>query len=202
MTRSQEIAEKTGELYEKLEKLQKDWYDKTGFTCPSGCGSCCVNFEPHLYEFEALFMADWLLKNRPDAAKELAEGNFRSDYNGRTCIFFNAESDYHCTIYGGRPFICRLFGGSSFRGKDGETVWKPCKFYPATDLEKHSPPLAHRQYTYEEAKNILGQVPPVMADIMEQAVSLCPGDTLTETLRESLPKIIRKMMMERQFSEE
>lgn len=200
MTRSEEIVEKVSFLYAELEKLQKDWYEKTKFTCPSGCGSCCIDFEPDLYEAEVIYMADWLIKNRPETAESLAQDSFPSEPERKTCIFFDPESDYHCTIYGGRPFICRLFGCSSFHGKNGKTVWKPCKFYPAEKLSQHKPPLAHRQYTFEETVEILGAVPPVMADIMEQGLSLCPGQNETEPLRECLPKIIRKLLMEKAFN--
>ena len=50
------IAAEIEKLYAELEKQQSDWYKKTKFTCHSGCGMCCHNFEPDLTEAEANFM--------------------------------------------------------------------------------------------------------------------------------------------------
>lgn len=199
MSYSSELGEKAKEIYERLDVLQKEWYEKTKFTCPSGCGTCCHGFEPDLLDCEAAFMAQWLIDNKPEVAQALAAGEFRKDYNEKTCIFFDPDNAYHCTIYGGRAFICRLFGASSFRGKEGAPVWKPCKFYPAEMLESRKPPLAHRQYTKEEVEELLGECPPVMADIMGQAVGLAPENTVTKPLREIIPEVIRKLMFEKQL---
>ena len=51
--------------YERISREQGEWYDKTHFFCPSGCGKCCEGFEPDLSECEALYMAAWLLENQP-----------------------------------------------------------------------------------------------------------------------------------------
>ena len=110
------ISAEIEKLYTKLEKQQSDWYKKTKFTCPSGCGMCCHNFAPDLTEAEANFMALWLIQNQRQTAEKLLEENENS---GKTCIFFNAENDYHCSIYGARPFICRLF--ASLFAKTGKT---------------------------------------------------------------------------------
>ena len=34
--------------YERIAQEQKDWYEKSGFLCPQGCGECCTHFEPDL----------------------------------------------------------------------------------------------------------------------------------------------------------
>lgn len=196
---SDEIFEKIDALYNNLSDQQKEWYLATNFTCPEGCGCCCHNFEPALFESEAIFMAKWLVENKKDIAIEIAEGTYKSDYNGKTCIFYAENTDFHCSIYGGRPFICRLFGASAAKDKTGQTVWRPCKFYPASALQAHKPPLAHIQYTKAQTEEILGKCPPIMADIMEQTVMLMPENTQTEPLREILPKVIRKILFEEQL---
>ena len=48
------------EAYRRIDEEQSEWYGKTRFTCLSGCGLCCVNFEPDLFECEALYMSAWL----------------------------------------------------------------------------------------------------------------------------------------------
>lgn len=149
-------------------------------------------------------MAEWLISNKPDVAQNIAEENFSPDYplfSEKTCIFFNPENPYHCSIYGGRPFICRLFGASSTKNKNGNTVWRPCKFYPLEKLQKYNKILDHKTYSERETCEIFSCVPPVMSDIMEQAVSIVPDSTETFPLREILPKIIRKVLFEKKFEE-
>ena len=56
-THEEEILLQTQELYLKIASTQADWYEKSGFTCPKGCGECCRNFEPDLLDCEAVYMA-------------------------------------------------------------------------------------------------------------------------------------------------
>lgn len=180
------------EAYKRISFEQEQWFQKSRFTCPEGCGSCCHNFEPDLLECEALYMAAWLLENQSETAEKVGQGIFPFD-NGKTCPFYNPDNPYHCSIYEGRPFVCRLFGASGTKGKTGETVFKPCKFYPLKELEKRNPPLAHRQYSEEEVKSIFGILPPVMSDMMESAVSINPENHDTVIIREILPAAIQRL---------
>ena len=193
---SDEIFEKVEKIYNNLSEEQKNWYEKTSFLCPDACGSCCINFEPDLLECEAIFMAKWLIKNKAEIAQKIAENNFKPEYTQKTCIFYEENSNFHCSIYGGRPFICRLFGASATKDKSGKPVWRPCKFYPISILQSHKPPLAHIQYTKSQTEKFLGKCPPLMSDIMEQAIMLNPENTKTYPLREILPNTIRKILFE------
>ena len=120
-------------LYFRIDDAQKIWYEKSGFTCVKSCGECCRNFEPDLLECEALYMAAWLLENQKEVADDIMDGKFPFPEN-TGCPFWNEHNDYHCTIYGGRPFICRFFGGCGSTDKEKKTVFKPCKFYPTEIL--------------------------------------------------------------------
>lgn len=203
--------------------------------------SVCGRFEPDLLENEALYMAAWLISNKPEWAENVsretrtrfgcknklacfyiqtagcrpaAEGD-RPNMSARVscdrpnmsagdsfepfsreegCPFFDPDSPRHCTIYNGRASICRLFGASGSRDKFGNEVWKPCKFYPAELLEKHNPPLAHRQYSAEEIRKAFGTFPPVMSDLMEQEETFTPDDDQTRLIRDVLPERIRHLM--------
>jgi len=44
-------------LYAGIDADQKNWKAHTPAHCPDGCGSCCVHFEPEIYEAEALYLA-------------------------------------------------------------------------------------------------------------------------------------------------
>lgn len=192
-TKEYDILIEMQEMYSRIQNEQSEWYNKTDFTCPSGCGNCCINFEPDLLECEALYMAAWLLENQKETALKIAQNQFPFD-NGKTCPLFNKENPYHCSIYGGRSFICRLFGASSVYNKNGKKEWRPCKFLPLDLLNHHVPPVSHRDYTEQETIKLLGAVPPAMSDLMEEALSLQPDNEQTVLLRESLPKSINKLL--------
>ena len=191
-TKEAEILERIEASYEKIAAAQKTWYEKSSVLCPSGCGQCCHNFEPDLLSSEALYMAAWLLENQAETAEKVAAGIFPFE-NGKTCLFHDFNNPYHCTIYGGRAFICRLFGASGAKDKHTEVVWKPCKFYPQNELQKFKPPLAHRQYSQEELLEEFGILPPVMSNFLEEAVSFEPGNAKTRLLREILPDAVRRL---------
>lgn len=253
-TEEYDILVETESAYRRIETAQQEWYSKSNFRCPEGCGRCCEHFEPDLLENEALYMAAWLISNKPewaenvsretsadraqresslshcrgpgvgpegantasstdnmlaffhltpDGCRPAAEGDrpnmsagdsFEPFSREEGCPFFDPDSPRHCTIYNGRASICRLFGASGSRDKFGNEVWKPCKFYPAELLEKHNPPLAHRQYSAEEIRKAFGTFPPVMSDLMEQEETFTPDDDQTRLIRDVLPERIRHLM--------
>ena len=94
-------------LYNDIDAGQKVWKAKSPMQCPDGCGSCCVHFEPEIYEAEALYLAAWMLENQRERAERIAEadGAALSDRDG--CILFDPDTAYLCTVDGGRCLICR-----------------------------------------------------------------------------------------------
>ncbi len=177
------------QAYERISTEQGKWYEESHFTCPSGCGSCCKGFEPEIVEGGALYMAAWLIEHQRDVAAAVAQGEFPYDYNDGTCLFFDEKSPYHCTIYGGRAFICRLFGGSGYSSRTGDKVWRPCKFYPDNLLAAHKPPLEKRPYSQEETQAIFGTTPPLISDLAEGAS--CTNNNGTFLIHEILPQKIK-----------
>lgn len=192
-TEEYDILVETESAYRRIETAQQEWYSKSNFRCPEGCGCCCEHFEPDLLENEALYMAAWLIANKSEWAEQVADGKFPFMVKDR-CPFFDPDSKYHCTIYNGRASICRLFGASGSRDKFGNEVWKPCKFYPADALAKHNPPLAHRQYSVEEIRKVFGAFPPIMSDLMEQEETFTPDDDVTRLVRDVLPERVQHLM--------
>lgn len=178
--------------YLNIAEKQHDWYAKTNFLCPDGCGACCVNFEPDLMEAESLYMAAWLIENQPEVAEKIADNKFPFD-NGKTCPLFNPDSEYHCSIYGGRAYICRLFGASSFYSKEQKRTWRPCKHYPEEMLKEYNPFLEHKTYSEEETINFIGEIPPAMSDFLQSSASFGTESKGTVLLREILPAAIRKI---------
>jgi len=197
-TREYDIIREMEKVYQDIEKKQAAWKKAGNVVCPDGCGQCCVNFEPDVLESEALYLAAWLLEHDEQKADAIAEERFiplRANTD-TGCFLFDYDSPWHCTVYEGRCLICRLFGYSGDRGKDGKKRWKPCRFYPAEQLDAHVPPLTHRQYTEGEMQDLFGCVPPAMSDCMEQALSLTPESSEdTHPLRQALPAAIRKLKL-------
>lgn len=191
-TREEEILVEMEKSFDNISVQQSEWYKKSGFVCPSGCGECCRDFEPDLLECEALYMAAWLLENKPDIAEKVGEGKFPFP-RFKGCQFWVENNPYHCSIYGGRAFICRLFGACGNKNKDGDLVFKPCKFYPSEKLLQYKIPLSHRQYSVKEIEEIFGVLPPAMSDLMGSANSFNPGIQKTELIRDILPSKIRKL---------
>lgn len=199
-TREYEILKSLETIYEDIEKKQSAWKEASNVTCPDGCGTCCVNFEPDILESEALYLAAWMLENQKEKAYEIISDKFvpkRSNPEAG-CFLFDEKSPYHCSVYGGRCLICRLFGFSGDRGKDGLVRWKPCHFLPEKNL--HS--LQHKQYSEKELNSIFNALPPTMCDFMEQAINLTPGHTGdTKPLRKALKKAIIKIVFLTSFND-
>jgi Fe-S-cluster containining protein len=204
-TSVQIVVDRLDEIYADVASSQEPWKLASPFQCADGCGSCCVDFEPDVLECEALYLAVWMLSHQSERAEAILTGTFVSPREGTSaashtgCLFFDPESPYHCTVYDGRCLICRLFGYTGDRGKDGKPRWKPCKFLPLDELD-HGDKRRH-QYEETELLDRFGTVPPVMSDITAQVVALSPDTTQTRRpLREALPDAIAKIRMLARFS--
>lgn len=190
-TREKEVIDSLGGIYAGIEARQEEWKKESSFSCLDGCGDCCRHFEPDLLECEALYLAAWILEHDFPLAQRLLDGSHESLNNGDGCILFNPDSPYHCTVYGGRCLICRLFGYSGDLDKDGKRRWRPCKFYPADKLL----PFEHRVYGEKELAALSSVPVPVMSDFMEQALFLSPESSgHTEVLRDALVKALKRLM--------
>jgi uncharacterized protein len=204
-TRVQNIVEGLNQIYGEIEAKQAEWKSRSPFQCPDGCGSCCVDFEPDVLESEALYLAAWMLHHQFDRANSILENSFVPPRAGSEvehssgCFLFDPSSPWHCTVYGGRCLICRLFGYSGDRGKDGRPRWKPCKFLPLESSSARE--CARHQYDEGELLDRFGIVPPIMGDIAAQVLALTPDSVEDrKPLRVALPQAIAKIKMLQRFS--
>lgn len=183
-------------VYQKIERRQRAWKKSVGSLCPDGCGNCCIPFEPHVYDCEAMYMAMYLIACEPAAAKAIRDGSYpmQREDNDKGCFLFDPQNEYHCTVYGGRALICRMFGYCGDRGKDGNVRWKPCRHLSEEFLSAHEPPLEHKEYDSKELLSIIKVLPPSMNDFMEEVLSLDPGKSAeTRPLRQALPEALRRL---------
>ena len=178
-------------LYNDIDVDQKIWKAKSPMQCPDGCGSCCVHFEPEVYEAEALYLAAWMLENQSERAERIA------------------EADSGASI--GRCLICRLFGFSGDHGKDRRIRWKPCRYMEPSVVAGNAAggisgtPIngtgtvqdvqTGRQYGEEEMMRLFGAVPPYMGAASSSLLALNPDDTHPLPLRIALPAAIKKLKM-------
>ena len=211
-------------LYNDIDSGQKLWKTRSPMHCPDGCGSCCVHFEPEVYEAEALYLAAWMLEHQSERAERIAEADSDSFACGDGCFLFDPDSPYHCTVYGGRCLICRLFGFSGDHGKDGAIRWKPCRYMEPSgktlsEIPEKTPSgiagnavggisgtsingtgtvqdvQTGRQYGQEEMMRLFGAVPPYMGTASSSLLALNPDDTHPRPLRIALPAAIKKLKM-------
>lgn len=113
-------------IYEDLEKDQKRFCDTFNITCKSGCGSCCENFVPDMTRVEAEYMALGLAsEDRHQEALDIA-ANWKPET--QTCPLYRSDTPFHCSVYRWRPLVCRLFGASAVKGKDGKPQFRHCKW--------------------------------------------------------------------------
>ena len=206
-----DILTSVDSLYNDIDSDQKLWKTKSPMHCPDGCGSCCVHFEPEVYEAEALYLAAWMLEHQSERADRIAEADSNSFTRGDGCFLFDPDSPYHCTVYGGRCLICRLFGFSGDHGKDGTIRWKPCKYMQPSGIAGNAAggisgsPVngtgtaqdvqTGRQYGQEEMMRLFGAVPPYMGAASSSLLALNPDDTHPHPLRIALPAAIKKLKM-------
>lgn len=172
-------------IYERIEEAQAEWIAATPYRCPPGCGSCCDGFEPDVLEVEALYLAAWLSLRDPVRFAALRSGAGEGHPRGKGCFLADPTGKYHCTAYGGRPLICRLFAYSGDRAKDGSARFRLCSRMAADG------PRQMDEQTLVERFSIL---PPIMGDIAGEADSLLP-DRAGEraSLRVALPAAAAKI---------
>ena len=219
-----DILTSVNALYNDIDSSQKLWKTRSPMQCPNGCGSCCVHFEPEVYEAEALYLAAWMLEHQSERADRIAEADVDSFTRGDGCFLFDPDSPYHCTVYEGRYLICRLFGFSGDHGKDGTIRWKPCRYMQpsakilsgipektlsgiagnaaggisgetASGISDVQDSQTGRQYGQEEMMRLFGAVPPYMGAASSSLLALNPDDTHPRPLRIALPAAIKKLKM-------
>ncbi len=164
--------------------------DASGVACPEGCGSCCETFVPDVLPLEAAYLAAWLARESPERARTLAlEGFSDAKRAAPHCPFYRFDDAAHCSVYEGRPLICRLFGFSGVRSKDGAPGFALCRRMDAL------PGRAARSWKGEDLGRELGAVPPLMSDLASELAAVRPNESPERRLlTEALPDALRKIL--------
>ncbi len=184
--------DKLGELYGRIAAAQaliaesrKEGGDP--LACPEGCGTCCELFIPDVLPVEAGFLADWLLRERPELAARALEWD--EDRGSPPCPFHEpGRTGGRCGVYPARPLICRLFGFSAVRDRSGREAYSLCREMPARG--------GRRSWSGGEIEREFGAPLPVMADFAAEAVALAPSESGDRSLlTKALPSAIRRLSL-------
>lgn len=122
-----ELAQK---IYNELEEAANcfgEFQKLAGFTCPTGCGGCCMNSEISCHPYELLPMAIHLLEiNQAEFYLEKARLH-HDDHCLFLKIFDEKTEKGICSQYPFRPFVCRAFGVAGRKNKIGATEYSVCQ---------------------------------------------------------------------------
>ena len=165
-------------LYSELECAQKTFTKTFDINCPKGCGSCCEHYFPFITMAEAEYLAMGIIfEEREDEILE----KLHSISDRSLCPLYIKDSPYHCSVYGVRPLVCRLFGASAVRDKNGHAEFGNCKWntralhISSENLENHGDELV------------------IMGDYGMRLEEIQPDDNQTYPLDEALEKAIYKI---------
>lgn len=175
-------------VYERAELAMADFRDSSGVACPAGCGACCETFVPDVLPLEAAYLAAYLAREAPERALAL-EGFSEAEGAAPRCPFYRFDHAAHCSVYGGHPLICRLFGFSGVRAKDGTPGFALCR------RMDRLPDRAARAWKGEAVARELGAVPPLMSDLAAELQAVRPHEASERRLlTDALPEALRKVL--------
>jgi Fe-S-cluster containining protein len=158
--KSQEVRK----VFEELDQEIKSFVDASKLTCISGCGFCCSNPKVSASVLEFLPLAfDLYEKGKAEKALNLLDQTNEDD----ACIIYKSFSeDGHsgfCSDYQNRGMICRLFGSSARKNKDGIKEIITCKkiktekkdlYDTAVEAIKSEMPVPSSTDAYRKINNI------------------------------------------------
>ncbi|MDD3928969.1 MAG: YkgJ family cysteine cluster protein [Sphaerochaeta sp.] len=164
------------ELYTQIELETSSFCKQHEIACAEGCGTCCEHFMPDITTAEARLVAAYLLFVKRDRALMDRVLEFAGNTSG-PCPLYRFDSPYHCSVYAARPLICRLFGACASQDKEGNALFRRCRF----NKEETMPLLLKftedvpvmQDYSYalrslDDGEGVVGYLPEKVASMMDQ----------------------------------
>ncbi|MBD8491059.1 YkgJ family cysteine cluster protein [Echinicola sp. CAU 1574] len=119
---------KVNEIFNDLDMEVQDYLAQSQLTCLSGCGKCCANPKVPATVLEFLPLAfDLYQKGQAEALLDQLETATEDSYCVVLKLLSADGAAGHCTQYNHRGLICRLFGNSSRRNREGKKELITCK---------------------------------------------------------------------------
>lgn len=124
----EEKSQEVRKVFEELDLETKSFLDASKLTCISGCGFCCSNPQVSASVLEFLPLAfDLYAKGKAEKALDILE---KTPEEGSCIVYKSLSEDGHsgfCSDYNNRGMICRLFGSSARKNKEGQKEIITCK---------------------------------------------------------------------------
>lgn len=114
-------------LYKEIEGKTSAFCLSYNIACGPGCGTCCEHFMPDITECEARLVAAYVLFILKDRGLMQKVIDSVTQQKG-PCPLYRFDSPYHCSVYEARPLICRLFGACAYQDKNGNAVFRRCRY--------------------------------------------------------------------------
>jgi len=128
MQRLRELSRRVEAVYGEIATTFSAYQQQRGLNCRSGCGECCLQPTIEATVLEMLPLALHLF-DQGKAEQTLTQLEELTEPQG--CFFYQKLSfdgkQGQCSVYQQRPSICRLFGASGYRDKQGKTSLSVCK---------------------------------------------------------------------------
>ena len=121
-----EFSQNLSKLYEEMSDSFSAYQGKTGWSCPPGCGRCCMRDQVDASPFEMIPMA---LKIYDEGQLDVWLTRLESFDSNRCPLLMPGaiEGQGKCEEYENRPSICRMFGVAGQFNKKREAVLAICK---------------------------------------------------------------------------
>jgi Fe-S-cluster containining protein len=169
--------------------------DAHGLHCPTGCGACCLSPEVECSVAEwGPLVRELVRDGRAEAVLTQLHGQLAS--GSSVCVFYAAENEDprrgRCQVYGLRPMICRLFGFSARRDRDGTPELVSCRV-----MREHDP--AAVAAAAQAVRD--GASAPVMGDLVGAVLADASGTDgrmlpINEALRVALERALLRASFE------
>ena len=130
---------------------------------------------------EAAIIAAWLLESAPELAQETAAWTVADSPAVPPCPFLRRSGKgARCAIYPVRPLVCRLFGASGTRDREGHASFRLCAHMPLAGF----PPVGGERpsITGPRLEERFGSPPPAMAVYAAELAALSPSEAAERSL--------------------
>ena len=173
-------------IYQSADEQTAAFSAATGLSCPTGCGHCCANHNPHVSVADMVPIARALVDGATDdeaggnllprglpTAESVYERAVAAGDSGACVFFVEGRLPGGCTQYPLRPLLCRLFGFAAVRSKHGSLQLAVCHVFT-----ERTPELAESAAQFVQEGGAVAS----FADLQEQVDALDPDRS-----REQLP---------------
>jgi len=152
-------------VYQRLDKEIATFQKQTGLSCLNGCGECCKKPDIEATPIEFLPLA---LEYYDQGIAEQMLEQLKSNSDSLCHIFRPYVTNFGglCSQYPNRGLICRLFGYSARKNKEGKPELVTCKLIKSSQSESF-------EKSVEDIKS--GLKVPIMSDYYSRMASIDPS---------------------------